>query len=100
MFSELLKQLRKRGMSKDIWFWRTHGGQEVDFLLEYKGTMIGIEAKSGMSVQPGMLRALNNTLAEWPAPKKRKFVVYGGDDLMRLSDCTVLPWREISSIFE
>jgi hypothetical protein len=95
VFGELYKMYRNRGLNPEMWFWRTHGGQEVDFLLQYKGQLIGVEVKAGMTVVPRLIRSLNNALDDWPKKNKRKVVVYGGNERLRLSDCELIPWHQI-----
>ncbi|MCP4677415.1 MAG: ATP-binding protein [Deltaproteobacteria bacterium] len=99
VFTELVKANRNRGRISDFWFWRTHGGQEVDFVFEQDGVVTGVEVKAGMSVRPTMLHSLNNTLDQWPHVGKRKVVLYGGMDRLALSGCDIVPWRQISTVF-
>ncbi len=100
VFAEFVKAFRNRGSSGEFWFWRTHGGQEVDFLFEQDGVVTGVEVKAGMSVRPTMLHSLNNTLDQWPHGNKRKVVLYGGVDRMALSGCDIVPWRQILTVFD
>jgi uncharacterized protein len=93
VFSELAKAQLNRGKAMALSFWRTHGGQEVDFVLEQGGTTDGIEVKSGMTVMPAMLRSLENTLKLWSEETARGWVVYGGNDIERIRNITAIPWR-------
>jgi predicted AAA+ superfamily ATPase len=46
VFGSMIKQFFNAGISKaPIWFWRTKTGNEVDFVVEWKGKLSLIEAK-------------------------------------------------------
>jgi predicted AAA+ superfamily ATPase len=50
----------------EILYWRTAGGEEVDFVLEGKDfRLLPIEIKSGMSVSSSDMRHLNSFLTEY-----------------------------------
>lgn len=98
VFAEIAKLFRNRGLKNEIHFWRTHGGQEVDFILEEAGTLLGIEVKSGMSVRPALAGTLVSVLSEWPGRETRGTVVYGGEESGELHGCALLPWRRIGEL--
>lgn len=45
VFSEISKAFASAGTRPPVWFWRTHGGDEIDFLVERGGAFTLIEAK-------------------------------------------------------
>lgn len=99
VFAEIAKLLRNRGLASEVHFWRTHAGQEVDFILEDAGTLHAVEVKSGMSVRPGLIGALTSVLSEWRAAgKTRGTVVYGGEEAGNVHGCALLPWRHIGRL--
>ena len=55
VFLELRSYLDYRRIDKELSFWRTHSGFEVDFLV---GGEIGIEVKSSTRVSPSDLKGL------------------------------------------
>jgi len=93
VFAELFKSIKNKALSAHIYFWRTHGGQEVDFIIEHGQRIDGIEVKVGMTVHPTMLRSLNNTTSGWKGGNMRTWVVYGGKDFMNIGKSVVVPWR-------
>ena len=56
------------------YFWRTHGGAEVDLLLEMRGRVIPFEIKLGG--EPGIGRGLVECAKDLGA--KNAFVMHGG----------------------
>jgi len=93
VFAELFKAIKNKALAAHIYFWRTHGGQEVDFIIEHGQRIDGIEVKAGMTVHPTMLRSLDNTASGWKGGNMRTWVVYGGKDFMNIGKSVVVPWR-------
>jgi predicted AAA+ superfamily ATPase len=100
VFSELTKSLVNNGESPAIYFWRTHGGQEVDFLLERGGAMLAIEAKAGLTIDPTAVRTLGSAVQAWDDMKANQYIVFGGDDRMIIRGCTLTPWRNVSEVIK
>lgn len=98
VFAEIIKHLYNGGLHSRIYFWRTHGGQEVDFLLEHSGHMLGIEVKAGMTPRPSFADSLLQTLENWYDTETRAAIIYGGKDALVLKGCDYVPWQEISRI--
>ena len=70
IFLELRAYLDYRQIDKELTYWRTHSGHEVDFLV---GGKIGIEVKASKRVSPGDLKGLL-TLSEEIKLKKKVIV--------------------------
>lgn len=98
VFAELAKALANQGRPREFYFWRTLGGQEVDFILEDAGRVKAVEVKSGMTVTPAMLRPLDNVIALWEERLIHGWVVYAGAQAFKMHDCNVLPWRNITTL--
>jgi predicted AAA+ superfamily ATPase len=98
VFVEFAKGFSNAGRKPLFYFWRTHGGHEVDFILEQGGRVHAVEVKSGMTVTPAMARTLWDALSPWGEERPSGWVIYGGEESMRIHDCTVLPWKQISTI--
>jgi uncharacterized protein len=96
VFAELAKALLNSGREMQFYFWRTHGGQEVDFILEHSGHVDAIEVKSGMTVTPAMINSLQNALSTWDVGVVRSWLVYGGQESIKLAGCTALPWKSLT----
>ena len=98
IFSELAKKQLNTGQRLSFYFWRTHGGQEVDFIVEQGNNIHAIEVKSGMTVRPAMMTSLKNTMALWENNNIQGWVIYGGNKREKLHGNIVLPWNEIGSL--
>jgi predicted AAA+ superfamily ATPase len=71
-------------------FWRTHAGAEVDIVLESGNRLIPVEVKRGTRVGPYELRGLHSFLEAFRDRAPFGVVLYGGEDLARLSEQIVL----------
>jgi predicted AAA+ superfamily ATPase len=58
----VLEQLLARTHTTNAWFWGTHGGAELDLLLQHDGGWIGIEIKrtDAPRVTPSIRRAIDD----------------------------------------
>ena len=65
VLGEIIKTLTNRGLSPQVYFWRTATGVEVDFLVEAGTKLIPVEIKKSATPRPAMavsLRALQRDL--------------------------------------
>jgi len=92
VFSELAKGLFNQGRSPGLFFWRTHSGQEVDFILEKDGKTHLIEVKSGMTIAPTAIRKFEKTVGLWPGENISCSMIYGGTDSIKVKSTSILPW--------
>jgi uncharacterized protein len=82
--NEIRKRLDVEGLSP-LYFWRTHGGGEVDFLLEHKGKVTAIEVKRGIRVDLRDLKGLKECQDALGKRFNRGIVLYGGKDVLALT---------------
>lgn len=81
VIEQLLGALALAGESPRGFFWRTHGGAEVDLLVELRGRVIPIEIKMGGD--PSVPRGLAECMKDLASPSG--FVLHGGPDGFPLS---------------
>jgi hypothetical protein len=62
--------------------------------------MLAIEAKVGMTVDPGAVRTLGAAVQAWGDLKVNQFIVFGGNDGMKIHGCVLLPWRKVAGIIK
>lgn len=56
----ILEQLLARIDTSDAWFWGTHGGAEIDLVLQHDGQWVGVEIKR--TDAPSMTRSIRNAI--------------------------------------
>ncbi|MFM7274685.1 MAG: ATP-binding protein, partial [Gammaproteobacteria bacterium] len=98
VLAELLKGRLNRGLPSNLWFWRDNAGNEVDVLLEEGETLRPVEIKSGSTVLPDALSALQRWTALAGNVAGMPVLVYGGGESQRRSASTVLAWRDIGEL--
>jgi predicted AAA+ superfamily ATPase len=85
----LAGELRKWGTASghpELYFWRSHDGGEVDFVLEIEGEIIGIEVKTGHRLDKRDLAGMHECRRIMGKRFRRGIVFYGGDEIMPLDD--------------
>ena len=73
----------------NIYYWRTAGGLEVDFILYGKRGIKAFEIKRRGSVSSGMLAGLKAFLKDYPSAKA--FFIYSGKKNLYMDDIKVIP---------
>ena len=98
VYTELVKMRVNSGERPEIFFWRTHGGQEVDFIVERQNTLYAIEVKAGAGVPPRTIGKLEASVNAWETAGLSRWIVYGGDEAVNIRGCRLLPWRQIEKL--
>jgi predicted AAA+ superfamily ATPase len=75
-----------------IYFWRTKGELEVDFVLYGDKGLIAIEVKRARRLDPPDLRALREFKRDYPPA--RCFVFYGGTSRQYFDEIVAIPLQE------
>jgi predicted AAA+ superfamily ATPase len=83
--SEILKLMAVTDYRFRLFFWRTHGGQEVDFLLEFGGKLVAIEVKWSSKADESTLASLRRCHDELKGKLFRSVILYGGTEVVPLS---------------
>ena len=84
--SELRKMVATATDSIDIWYWRTRGGREVDFILERGDELIGIEVKMGTGLSKGDLFGLKDCREAFGSKWRYGILLYGGTEVVPLEE--------------
>lgn len=77
------------GGGAPVFFWRSHGGSEVDFLLEIEGEVVGIEVKTGHRINRRELAGLSECRNLLKKRFRRGVVLYGGDEVVPVDESIV-----------
>lgn len=98
IINELAKRSFNQGQRRLPFFWRDNHGREVDCILERGNTITPIEIKSGKTISEHYFRNLEWWESIATVPAGPAFVVYGGDQSLRLSAGQLLGWRDALQI--
>lgn len=83
---ELKKALPLCARATSLWFWASHQGREVDFVLERGADVVGIEAKWGAEVDRAALRGLTALKAAAGRRFRMGVVVHTGPTMVALAE--------------
>ena len=78
--------------SAELFFWRTRGGSEVDFVVYGEAGFCAIEVKNARRVERKELRALKTFRSDYPEASAA--LLYRGRDRLRIDDIWCLPVDE------
>lgn len=73
----------------EISYWRTHTGDEVDFVLYGEKGLFAIEVKLTNRVRPEDLKGLRSFQGDYP--KSQAILLYTGDRELRIDNCAIIP---------
>lgn len=97
--AEVLKAAHHAGKVPRAWFYRDHGGREVDLIFDGGAELWAIEAKSGATAPPRAFSTLQTfaSLLATAEPQRglRLTVAYGGETSQRRSPGQLLSWRDV-----
>ncbi len=89
---ELRAHLHYQGLDAPVFFWRTHDGAEVDFVIETERGLVAVEAKSAERWDARSGAGIARLRAEH-GPLRAAFGVYCGTRALKDGDLRVLPWK-------
>jgi predicted AAA+ superfamily ATPase len=70
----------------EVFYWRTHGGAEVDFVIESGRRLLPIEVKASTRVRPADAKGLDAFLEDHPKAAPFGILLYGGREPHALSE--------------
>lgn len=83
---ECYKWIKTMRPDTNIWFYRTHGGLEVDVLLESEHGMWGIEIKASRQASRGQTRSLRRLGKQMGGQWRGGLLVYQGEQIVKLGE--------------
>lgn len=83
---ECYKWIKTMRPDTTIWFYRTHGGLEIDVLLESEHGLWGIEVKASRQVSHAQARSLRRLGKQMGDRWRGGLLVYRGEQIVRLAE--------------
>ncbi len=84
--------LSYRNSSARIYYWRTRGGSEVDFVVYGAEEFWAVEVKNTTRVARSDLRSLRSFGDDFP--ECRRLLIYRGEERLQIDDVTCIPCDE------
>jgi uncharacterized protein len=94
LLHELRAWLHYADRDDPIAYWKTHDGDEVDFVIETAKGLVAIEVKSGSRWDDRWNRGLTSLRERLPKGVRATYGVFTGERALRQGDVLVLPWRQ------
>lgn len=93
IIAEYFKTSKHSPGGPELFFWRHHGGIEVDCILEAAGTLYPVEIKATSTVRPEFFAGLRKFCDLTGTPPSSASIVYGGDEELVFGDMRASGWR-------
>jgi hypothetical protein len=81
---ELRKLIGGTDSRIQLYFWRTHAGQEIDLLMERAGRLVAIEVKWGNRIDDAAVKNLERCARDLKGALGLSVVLYGGRETIAL----------------
>lgn len=99
IISELFKYNFNNNEKPQLFFWRDVQGHEIDCVIEKSfDHIVPLEIKSGKTITKDFFKGL----IDWKDISDQKnipsYVVYGGNETMKLASGTIVSWDNLSSL--
>jgi hypothetical protein len=98
--TEILKSRVHRGLSPDLFFFRSRGGLEVDVVVEAGVDLLAAEVKAGQTIASDFFASLDGLrsllAASRPPRRVRARLVYGGNSAHERRGTQVVPWSRVA----
>jgi predicted AAA+ superfamily ATPase len=98
VINELIKERMNKGVKPQFYFWRDGQGNEVDLLIQEKGTTKAIEIKSSKTYTPEFFKGLVYYSIISKTEKKNLFLVYAGINELKTSQGELINWTSTGKI--
>lgn len=73
----------------NLYFWRTHGGREVDFLIEHGEELVAVEVKSSYRIEPSDLAGCKSCAEAMGKRLRFSVVLYSGVETVAFDPRTI-----------
>ena len=86
VISEIYKSILHRGLTPELYFWRTSNGVEVDLLIQWQAKLLAVEIKSTATPAPHLKQSIVKMKKDLEQIISKAFVVHSGDIMLPLGD--------------
>lgn len=89
VYQHLKAKLDLNGIRDGLYFWRTRGGVEVDFIVYTPDSFLAIEVKNSATVQPADVSGLRAFKEDYP--EVTPMLIYRGHEQILFRDVLLIP---------
>lgn len=95
VISEYLKKEIHLGKRPAVYFWKDNTGNEVDLIIEKKGSFYAVEIKSGMTIKNDFFNGIEKFQKYSGIKSNYCFLVYGGENNHKRKAANIASWKSI-----
>ncbi len=95
IISEIMKQKFNGLLKGDVYFWRESNNNEIDCIIDTGNKLKAIAIKSGRTIKGDFFKNLNLFKKITKGIDVETFLIYGGDDIQKRTEHTVLNWQNM-----
>ncbi|MFQ6610766.1 MAG: DUF4143 domain-containing protein, partial [Fidelibacterota bacterium] len=99
ILSEIKKRILNQGKDIPLYYWRDHNGNEVGCVYQTGNDLVGIEIKSGRTIQNNFFSGLRYWKKLTNTSTGNLFLIYGGDEVQTRTYGNVLGWKHLALPF-
>lgn len=99
VINEFVKHSYNKGKQPNLTFWRDTAGNEIDLIQTIGSDQYAYEIKSGATYSSDYFKGMIKWAELSGIPANRCFAIYNGEELLKTSLGTVVPWRKNEHIF-
>ncbi|MDL1970558.1 MAG: ATP-binding protein [Candidatus Desulfofervidaceae bacterium] len=92
---EIIKLISLQEPRARFYYFRTHGGGEVDLVLELGNILLPIEIKATSKISLKKMASLKQFLSDFKQKSPLGIVVYLGKEIFNVGNIIVVPWQYI-----
>ena len=100
VIAEMLKQYYHRGLRPNAFFWRDHGGLEIDLLFDQGGTLYPLEIKSSQALNPDFFQGLRRFCDLSGVSLTQSTLVNAGDLSLDNDSGNLRSWRNLPELWK
>ena len=98
VYLELKKFLNLQPSMSHVWFWNETATNEVDFIFGPEHDLKVVEVKSSATYDIKWFKSMKIFCELASVKPENKYVVYAGDELIKTSNGTIVPWKKWSEV--
>ncbi|MEM6321687.1 MAG: ATP-binding protein [Bacteroidota bacterium] len=98
ILNEIQKHFLNRGKRQSLYFWQDSTKKEIDLLIDLGTTLHTLEIKSGKTINRSFFKNLTYFKELEQKLAVASYLIYGGREIQRRSDITVLGWNQLGEL--
>jgi predicted AAA+ superfamily ATPase len=100
IITEVIKQNEHLSKHNEFWFWRDSAGHEIDLLILGDNKIKTVEIKATETIMGDLFKGLHyfENLLQQTEKSGEKYLIYGGKEVQKRTNATVLPWKKAGEV--